>query len=265
MVRMRIGVVVTLIAVLLVSTDAMAWGKKGHCIVARIAEDHLAKATVRRVGALLGADGSKDMASVASWADRPDVKRAPGRPMHTVRIAMDASGYEVARDCRWKRPCIVEAINHAEETLRNQGATLGRQIVALKDLIHFLGDIHQPLHTARNIGRQQVFLNGHKTMLHQVWDTRIIADQRLSCPKLAALLESDRSLQPSTGGAPEDWAVEGRDIAMREIFAETAPRGKSAAPTTLTDDYAGRHWPTVKNRLKQAGLRLAAALNRIYQ
>lgn len=265
MFRITICAVMTSIVAFTSSTDARAWGPEGHCVVARIAQNNLTKAASRNVAALLLADGSTDMASVASWSDQPDVKAPSDRPMHTVRIEMDTSGYDAARDCSAERPCIVEAIHEAENSLEDPGAPLDYRIVALKDLIHFLGDIHQPLHTAKNIGRQKVILNGRKSMLHQVWDTRIIAEQQLSCRKLAALIEKGDSVHPDVDGTPEDWAIEGRDIAMTEIYSETAPRGKSAAPTTLADDYAGRHWPTVKIRLKQAGLRLAAVLNRIYE
>ncbi len=248
-----------------ISTDAFAWGKVGHRAVAEIAQDNLTKNAAAQVSALLASDGAKDMASVAVWSDEPENKTPPGRPMHTVRMDPDGSPYDPSRDCNFDRPCVVKAIEQAEATLSDPASPLDQRIVALKDLIHFVGDIHQPLHTAKNIGRQRVILNGRQLMLHQVWDTSIIAAQNLSYRKLARLLEDDRALQPKTGGSARDWAAEGRDIAMKEIYSETPAAGKSSPSTVLADDYTNRHWKTVETRLKQAGLRLAEVLNRIYR
>lgn len=243
--------------------DAAAWGRKGHGVVAQIAQDHLTPHAADRVAALLRIDGAKDMASVASWADQPEVKKQPGRPMHTVRMTMDDAGYDASIDCPENR-CVVAAINRAKAILSASNLPGEQQVVALKDLIHFIGDVHQPLHAVANIGGQKVGFHGKPTTLHAVWDKGMIADQKLSYRKLARRLAKTRDLTGAEG-TPEQWAVESRDIAMTEIYSETPARSKRAAQIDLPDDYSARHWPTVERRLQQAGLRLAATLNQIYR
>ncbi len=244
-------------------SSASAWGRKGHAVVAQIAEDNLTEEAYRHVRALLDADGSKDMASVASWADQKDVKRLPTSPMHTVRMTMDNAPYDEHIDCPDGR-CVVDAIKRDEQILADQTATLDQQIWALKELIHFVGDVHQPLHTVSNIGGQPVKLNGEKTKLHTVWDEFIVESRHMSYRSLARTLESGIIGLRADGG-PEDWAVEGRNIAVNEIYFEVAPAGKHSIAVELPSDYCDRHWPTVKARLQQAGLRLAGILNRVYE
>ncbi len=263
--QLRLVTTAAALVVLLATNEASAWGPKGHCVVARLAQDRLTGVAASRVAALLAADGSTDMASVASWADRPDVKLAPGRPLHTVRMALVSSGYDEARDCPSEKPCVIKAIQNAENTLTDPGATLNQQIVAIKDLIHFVGDIHQPLHTSKIVGLQQVVMDGKTSTLHEVWDIGIIAHQERTCRQLVTLIENSPDPAPIDQKTPEDWAVEGRDIAIREIFSETEPASKTAPATILADDYALRHWPTVESRLKQAGVRLAGVLNSIFR
>lgn len=245
-----------------VPTMAVAWGKKGHAVVATIAEAHLSPTARSRVQAILRVDDADKMAAVASWADEPAVKEMPGRYMHTVRMSMDTRPYIETLDCSTR--CAISGIRDATKVLSTPSSPMSDQIIALKDLIHLIGDIHQPLHTVTNIGGQAVILNGEETTLHTVWDTLIIRVQGQSVKELAKSLDADSRIQPLTSGGPEQWAVEGRDLAMAEIYSEITPARKSAPAEMLPNDYAARHWPTVATRLKQAGLRLSATLNSIY-
>lgn len=245
-----------------VADNAFAWGRQGHAVVAQIAENNLTPEARRGVFELLEADGAKNMASVASWADIPEIKKSPDQSMHTVRMSMDTAPYSDVEDC--VKYCVIKGLRTAEEVLLNPSASQADRIVALKEMIHFVGDIHQPLHTIKNIGGQPVIFDGRETTLHHVWDTLIIRDQSISYGTFAKQLQTNDAVQPDLSGGPEQWAVEGRDIAMTEIYSEVPPLHKNSPPVTLPADYAARHWPTVEARLKQAGLRLAASLNRIF-
>lgn len=243
-------------------TGALAWGKKGHATIAAIAEARLSPAARSQVQRILAADETDSMVSVASWADEPAVKDRPGRPMHTVRMSMDAKPYSDELDCKMR--CAIKGINDAILVLSTPSSSLDDQIVALKDLIHLVGDIHQPLHTVSNIGGQSVIFKGEVTTLHTVWDNLIIRSQGKSTKQLAKYLSLDLGLAATEPGHPAQWAVEGRDIAMAEIYSEIVPTRKSAPATMLSDDYAERKWPIVEMRLQQAGVRLAATLESIY-
>lgn len=251
-----------LFSIVSVPTGAMAWGKKGHATIAAIAEARLSPAARSQIQRILAADETDSMASVASWADEPAVKDRPDRPMHTVRMSMDAQPYSDELDCKMR--CAVKGINDAIMVLSNSTSSLESQIVALKDLIHLVGDIHQPLHTVSNIGGQSVIFKGESTTLHTVWDNLIIRSQGKSTKQLAKSLSIDLDLAKIEPSSPAHWAVEGRDIAMAEIYSEIVPTRKSAPATILSDDYAERKWPIVEMRLQQAGVRLAATLDAIY-
>ncbi|RYG94301.1 MAG: hypothetical protein EON58_16560, partial [Alphaproteobacteria bacterium] len=242
-----------------VTDDAFAWGRKGHAVIARIAEENLTPDVHRRVLYLLRIDGAKDMASVASWADTQAAKNLPDRPMHTVRMSMNSAPYSEAADCIKK--CVIKGLEQAEAVLADPASSEADQVIALKDVIHFIGDIHQPLHAVENIGGQPVILGGKPSTLHEVWDTLIIRSQETSVRKLAKRLDQTSMLRSDSSGGPPQWAEESRDIAMTQIYSEVPPSTKRSAPTVLNDDYAARHWPIVETRLKQAGLRLAATLN----
>jgi len=96
----------------------------------------------------LGAVGGHSLASVASWADDVRDARPETSNWHFVDIPLAAPKYDAARDCKNDPKygfCIVAELDRLRHELRC--ATGNDQVEALKFAVHFVGDIHQPLHT----------------------------------------------------------------------------------------------------------------------
>ena len=126
--------------------QALAWGQEGHSIIAEIAQRRLSPEAARSVGQLLGRGHS--LASIASWADDARDTRPETSNWHFVDMPLAVRKYSASRDCA-KDPksgfCIVAELDALRNDLRC--ASGNDQVEALKFAVHFVGDIHQPLHT----------------------------------------------------------------------------------------------------------------------
>jgi hypothetical protein len=131
--------------------QAFAWGQEGHSIVAEIAERRLDIDTVNKVRVLLG--GNVSMASVSSWADDFRSSHPETAGWHFVDIPLDKTAYDPTRDCNPdKGDCIIHAIARFKSVLGDCSKSLAERSEALRFLIHFVGDIHQPLHDETRYG-----------------------------------------------------------------------------------------------------------------
>ncbi|VIO79236.1 hypothetical protein CI41S_68040 [Bradyrhizobium ivorense] len=129
--------------------QAHAWGQEGHSIIAEIAQQRLDADTLRRVKALLG--GELSMASVASWADDYRAGHAETGGWHLVNIPLGKSAYDPDRDCS-KDNCVIQAIARFRGVLSDCSKSAADRADALKFVIHFVGDVHQPLHDETHFG-----------------------------------------------------------------------------------------------------------------
>ncbi|NSY19996.1 S1/P1 nuclease [Neorhizobium sp. AL 9.2.2] len=257
----KLASVAAVFATLLQASDASAWGARGHSVVAQIAADNLSLEASAMVKKILSFEAKKSMVSVASWADdEAELKRQPSSPMHTIRMRIGTAPYKEEIDCGDGR-CVVAAIKRYAHTLSDPNSNPQDKITALKYLIHFVGDVHQPLHAIKFIGHQRVIFNGKETNLHHVWDQDIIASRDLTYGKLAKYIRQQRRSSVQAGD-PEVWATESRDIG-NTIYAEIPPASPSSPAINLPADYADRNWPVIEERLYQAGIRLAMILNDI--
>src|SRR5215472_10055669 len=218
-----------------------AWGVKGHVIVARLAQSRLTSATKKNIRLLLGND---DLAAVAVWADDIRKDRNQTFGWHFVDIPKDADAFSAARDCfrpQDKNPaaqtdhhnCIVDRLDMFRQTLADPNASRNDRIEALKFLVHFVGDIHQPLHDvdeARGGNDIKVAAFGsdkcgdYLCNLHGIWDYSLIEHAGYSeadyVRHLNRLIKENR-LDARRGGSPADWANESHLMA-RLILAEHA-------------------------------------------
>jgi len=124
---------------------ALAWDQEGHSIVAEIAQRRLNAAAAQEVEQMLGRGYS--LASVASWAD--DVRETAPETYnwHFVDMPIGSSQYDPATQCAPdpKGDCVVAELDRLKSELRC--APDAQKLDALKFAVHFVGDIHQPLHT----------------------------------------------------------------------------------------------------------------------
>lgn len=256
--------------VVLVCSQSFAWGSLGHRIVGDVARNHLTPTARQNLQALLGND---DLAAIANWADEVRPQRPEASGWHYVDIPKDAAGFSEERDCYRPDPkhpstrddhhnCVVDRITLFAQVLANKNASQADRVEALKWVVHFVGDVHQPLHAieeARGGNGIHVVEFGspqcgqYPCNLHYVWDTGLIEHTGRSEQDYVAHLEqmiASKHLQ--TSGAPEDWANESLRLA-RQVWVNDGG--------TVDQAYYQANIGIVDERLALAGLRLAAVLN----
>ncbi|KAJ3324261.1 hypothetical protein HDV06_000300 [Boothiomyces sp. JEL0866] len=163
---------------LILATSVNAWGTEGHAIVGSIAQNFLDSNAQSYVNKILAGNG--DMAAVASWADsyKFTTPGAFSKPLHYVDIKdapPTSCGFDESRDCP-NGGCI----NTAIQTYTSQLCDASTNLDALRFLIHFFGDVTQPLHNSnRDTGGNgdKVNYKGKQSNLHHIWDTEMVQDR----------------------------------------------------------------------------------------
>lgn len=264
----------------LVSTAALAWGQEGHSVVAEIAQRRLNADARQGVATALGAGVS--LASVSSWADGQRALHPETANWHFVDIPLQATAYEAARDCTDNSEhgdCVVRELERLHSDVRCLPTAEGRRD-ALRYAVHFVGDLHQPLHTVgeKMGGNQQVVhgtihgltckhnceLGTETANLHVLWDTTLIRrtvwDWGSYVSRLEeGLLHSPGLLRDAAAGTPVDWANEAHAVA-RSVWNDKRVTEGGA----LDDAYYDAVLPLLDRQLAIAGLRLANFLNTAY-
>jgi S1/P1 Nuclease len=243
---------------------SFAWGPEGHILIARIAEAQLKPSVRARVIEILGP--GKTMSSVASWADDVRRSRPETGPWHYVDIPIDEPHLDMQRDCA-KGECIVAAIAKVEQTVRNRGASAVERREALMFLIHFIGDLHQPLHCSdrndRGGNELPVLYNGRRTNLHSVWDSGLLGHLGTEDELFPALTEeSARHRKQYAKGSVKNWAEAGHDAARDTVYG-LLPATPQGTPVTLGAAYEQPADALIRQQLELGGARLAKVLNRV--
>jgi len=242
---------------------APVWNANGHRIVAAIAERHLVPLARLRIRQLLGPYA---LASVSVWADeyRGTPEGEHTATWHYVNVP-DGRQY---REPDTEAPAdIIQALRLQERILRETTRSRDERIMALKLLVHFTADIHQPMHVGRASDRGgndvEVRWFGRTTNLHSVWDGSLLDQQQLSYSEYVALLDVAMPDEIVAWQASEylDWAQESQDL-RAHVYGPLASHG-SEIPD-LGWDYFNAMIPIVERRLLQAGIRLAGVLNSVF-
>ena len=250
---LRIVVVLAVVAPI----HAFGWGANGHRVVGEIAARHVSPWTAREVAVLLDGDG---LAEVANWPD--DIKSDPrwGHAYSWHFLSID-DGETLGTTARDPRGDVLEALHRFEAALRSPAAGRQERVEALKFLVHFAGDAHQPLHVGRRDDRGgndvRVTWFGEPRNLHSVWDEGLIESLDLSFTELANFLDDPTPAQIAAWQAApyEEW--------VRESFA-LRPPVYDVGDGKLSWDYRYRALPILERRLLEAGVRLAGRLDAIF-
>ena len=221
---------------------------------------------------LLGADDDKYI-NAAVWADQIRNDRPQSKPWHFVDIPNNAPGYDPARDCK-NQNCAIARIDLFAKQVADPKLSKVKRAEALKFVIHFVGDIHQPLHGAEDDNDQGgnlvfVTVDGITDKLHSVWDTLLVNKLGGSPEEIAENLESrisEADVKKFSSGTPTTWAEESHKIAHDFIYAQS--KGKEHDednPVVLPNDYVAKALPIVRSRLSLASVRLAMVLNKAFE
>jgi hypothetical protein len=250
------------IAVVAGCLPTFAWGPEGHSLVARIAHAQLTPAARARVDAILGPNTT--MASIASWADEVRRTRATTAPWHYIDIPIDKPHLDMARDCP-KGDCVIAKIEDFRKALNDPAITPEERREDLMFLIHFVGDMHQPLHCADNKDKGgndvKVEFFGKPSNLHSVWDSGLLSRMGTQERLFGRLLtESESHAKKWSKGTVEDWAEEAHKAAQKTVYGRL-PKVAPGTPIPIGAAYEKKADPLIRAQLEKAGARLAAVLN----
>jgi hypothetical protein len=239
--------VITL-SVLLLSGELHSWGSTGHQTVAKIGEERLNSLAKVRANELLN---KQSFASVSTWADTVRRRRPYTAGWHYVNIPRDETNFDRTRDCV-KGNCIVAALERQVKDLGDYSLTKTKRQEALKFIIHFVGDIHQPFHAVDDDDRGgnlvPVMFFDRKSNLHAVWDTDILQ---------WAIANKELQLKPKDDRGKtdfEDWANESHDLAVKAYVEPNR---------SLRTRYSRKNIRVIEDRIEAAGIRLADIVNQV--
>ena len=291
--------------------EANAWGCKGHQTVALIAEKYLTPEAKQLVQKLLSenpidpkvkrycGDSVRDaMADSATWADDVRNEKKNG-PWHYIDIPRGAKRGPLEPFCG-QEGCVTKAIAEQVAILREQNAEAAKRADALRYVIHFVGDMHQPLHATTNADeggncvpvkylRRKPHEHNHSYVpnLHSLWDTAIPerdmegADPGEYAEALEGIFAADIEGWQKAGIRIEEWAWESHDLAESAAYGNLTPKiaiEPNVPVRSCTDDsnigerllhqgitvgeaYQEKAAHVVEERIAQAGVRLAMTLN----
>lgn len=299
------------LAAMLSAPPSFAWGCKGHQTVAFLAEKHLTPEAKLMFQALLTANPvdpqlrrycgnaiTDVFADAATWPDDERTIEPKTAPWHYIDIPLGATEDQVAASCG-AGGCVTTAITQQLASLKDKTSPPAKRADALRFIIHFVGDMHQPLHAATNSDRggncvalKYLQRNPHATgsfytpNLHGIWDTEIVEFemQGASPAEFANTLDTQfASSFPEwqQGGMQlESWAWDGHQHAV-EVTYGALPVKIPVEPVvpinncndnnigarmlhlheTVGSTYLDAAGAVVEERLAQAGIRLAMILN----
>lgn len=225
---------------------------------------------------LLG--GGQDIfVAAATWADEIRSARPETYNWHFVDIPVGSEHYDAARDCppTDKGDCVIAEIARAKVEVVDTGRSIELRGESLKYLIHFVGDLHQPLHAIDNKDRggndvKVLALRGDEgrnTNLHAAWDTGLInLSDETEAARAERLLSKPLEIHPGDLDLdPVKWAEQSHDLARRVTYAypSFSPTGPGPDLVTLDEAYRTHAAAAIDHQLALGGYRLAALLNAI--
>ena len=267
----------------------LAWGANGHRIVAQLCYDNLSDAARQRVDAALG---DNYLAQVSTWPDyiRSESGWDFASPWHYMTVQPGQTVADVARETAADPGIfdVQEAIALMSDVLRGESAAREQltglmkehrteplagslDATALAFLIHFIADVHMPLHVGKNrdLGANKitVLYFGDRYNLHSVWDTQIIEQEQLSYTEFAAFVGMHTRSRKAewAEAAPETWMQESVDLRERIYNTLYDRTDRDSGLPDMGYDYQHDYLPIVEDRLGAAGYRAAAVLNAIFE
>jgi len=258
------AIIAFLLVLSLLPAPAAAWGRLGHRLVASLAWDGMTPAARAAALQLLEGEPEPTLAGIANWADDlrendPDLGKRTSK-WHYVNIAEDGCVYEQQRHCR-NGDCVVEAIRAQTAILADTKRPKAERLQALKFVVHFVGDVHQPLHAGYGHDKGgndfQINLNDRGSNLHSLWDSGMLKDTGLDEPAYLQRLRAMPAATP-TPGKP----LPPQSVAWAEASCAIVRRpGFYPARAKIGPDYLQAWRPVAETQLRLAGAELATTLN----
>ena len=242
------------------SADVFAWGQNGHRVTGAIAEQYLSAKAKAEVQNLLP---NEDLAEASTYAD--EMRSNPNEfwqkeagAYHYVTVAKGQSYGDIGAP---QQGDAVTALAKFSATLKDPKASLADKQIALRFIVHIIGDLHQPLHcgNGNDRGGNDIKLSFMRkdTNLHRVWDSEMIDSRELSYSEWAQRLAPKISKVQAKAWSvydPQIWISE--SIKIRDsIYPDN---------NELSWDYLYNNIPIAAQRMQMAGVRIAAYLNQVF-
>ncbi|MFT4801052.1 MAG: hypothetical protein ACI93N_000817 [Flavobacteriaceae bacterium] len=242
-----------------ISYSSDDWGKTGHRATGEIAEKYLTKKAKKEIDKLLN---GYSLAFVSTYAD--DIKSDDAyKKYYTWHYVNFPIGSTYESHFKNEKGDLIEGINTCIKFLKDENSSNKDKAFHLKMLVHFIGDLHQPLHIGKagdrggNDIKVQWFYKD--TNLHAVWDSKMIDGYGMSYTELAISAQklSKQQLESIQNGTPIDWMNDSRKL-CEEVYT-SAEVGEN-----LRYRYSYEYMDTVRLQLQKGGIRLATILNDIF-
>ena len=275
-----------LLASLLLASPAQAYWEYGHQTVARIAMANVRPATARAVRRLLADQallGTPECpagtpADAAVWADciKP-LKDAAGQPRFGYAYTWHfqdvnvCKPFELGTACA-DGNCVSAQIERDMALLRARATGRAERVKALAFLLHFVGDLHQPLHAGEKddqggnkVAASYGIYAPARFNLHSIWDGPLAERAITSGPSLVRRYPAVERSRIAAGGVNE-WSRESWQVSHDAVYAsvEDDPCAPNPARVTMNDATIARLVPVARLQVERAGLRLAKLLDRAF-
>lgn len=248
---------ILLLCLILTSPSVMAFSDLGHKMIAAAAWEHLTPYAKQNIERILGV-GKTEFIEASVWADKIKSNEDFNylKPLHYVNLPKAATTYVASRDCKSDK-CVVEGIHTFSKIAKN--GSENEKVLALKMLIHLIGDIHQPLHAGLYEDRggnwfEVKYEDKHLT-LHKFWDNQAVKrfanDVQVGAKKLVAI---DTNIAVLT---PKQWAEESHRITVNSVY-------QTKENSLLSDEYLAMTDTIIESQLQKAAWRLAIWLNKLW-
>ena len=237
-----------------------SWGATGHRVVGELAAQRIKKRTAKKINELL--DGVS-LAQISTYADdiKSDSHFSEYSPWHYANIKQDETYISSVKN---EKGDIVFAIEKCIQVIQSSSSSRDDKQFHLKLLIHFVGDIHQPMHLGNldDRGGNDIKIKwfGRNSNLHRLWDSDMIDNYGMSYSELAINLPnySEDNLNKIAKAPLMEWVNESQELAKKLYY--TLPKN-----TNLGYRYLYDHFDTVRFQLLKGGVRLAALLDQIFK
>lgn len=234
------------------------WGSTGHRALAEVASFYLTENAKNKINEIL--DG-ETIVTVSMYADdiRSDNRYDKYYDWHFINMELDED-YEDAVPS--EKGDVFIAINKCLDILESDSLTDSDKSFYLKLLIHFIGDLHQPMHIGRyeDRGGNRVYVKwfGRNSNLHRVWDSEMINGYNMSYSELAKNLSTPENLEIEFERDDLiDWVNETHSY-TRKIYNDVS------IDDNLGYEYQYQNFQTVREQILKGGLRLASVLNYLF-
>lgn len=256
-------VVLILACLLYMPMRANAWGMLGHRIVGEVADSYLKAKTKKAIAGILG---SESLAMSANWGDfiKSDSTYNYMYNWHFVNLPAGLNKDGVYNFLeKEKGPNVYSKIPDLVAVLKDKTSPIDQKKLAIRMLVHLVGDLHQPMHTARkeDLGgnRVSVLWFNEKSNIHRVWDEQLIDYQQLSYTEYTRYINHPSAVQLYNwqNTSLKDCVYESY-LVCNKIYETTKPDSK------LSYRYNFDWISTLNEQLVKGGVRLAKILNDIY-